>query len=307
MHTRRRLSVVIVCTGDTLSGTVDCAGLEATLAALEAQINPPDMEIIVPCHTRMTRIDEVRRRFPHVRFLDASGQHVSAGRSRAHHDRLRACGAAAAQGEIVAFIEDHIRPDPHWAAQVIAAHRQPYAGIGGPVDNAVDRALSWAAYFVDLGRYQSPLRAGASRIASLVNASYKRAALDEIRPVWCDRFNETLVNAAIIGSGQQIVLDPRPVVFQHREHLNLQVALVEFLVWGRSYAATRSAHMPYQFRLLYAWAAPLLVTVLWLRQARVVLDRRRHRAAFVRAAPYCVLLTTSWVFGEWLGYVTGRA
>jgi hypothetical protein len=150
------------------------------------------------------------------------------------------------------------------------------------------------------------LRPGATLVASLVNVSYKRSALEEIRQVWCERFNETLVNAAIVASGGQLVLDPRPVVYQYRPRLQLRVALLEFLIWGRSYAAARAADAPRQVQVLYALAAPLLVLVLWLRQAGRVLSTRRHRAAFLRAAPFGVLLTLSWVCGEWLGYVTGR-
>jgi hypothetical protein len=114
VHTPR-LSVVIVCTGDTVSHVVDCADLDATLAALHAQVDAPDTEIVVPCHARMMRIDEVQRRFPRVRFLDTGERLLRRGSGREHHDALRARGAAMAHGDVIAFLEDHVRPHPHWS------------------------------------------------------------------------------------------------------------------------------------------------------------------------------------------------
>src|SRR5437879_3318263 len=142
-----QLSVVVVLVGDTLSESCGTGDLERNLLALIQQVDPPPMEIIVPCHSRVTGVKALRRRFPHISFPDAGPLRSWESGGREHHDELRARGAGAARGEIIAFLEDHVRPDPFWSRQVVKAHSQPYAGIGGAIDNGVNHPLNWAAYF----------------------------------------------------------------------------------------------------------------------------------------------------------------
>jgi hypothetical protein len=59
--------------------------------------------------------------------------------------------------------------------------------------------------------------------------------------------------------------------------------------------------------LRFAAICPLLPAVLVLRLFRNVLRKRRNRAAFLRALPFILLLTSVWSFGELVGYLTGRA
>src|ERR1700681_5044734 len=105
---------------------------------------------------------------------------MSTGRSgsREHHDELRARGLALARGYIVALIEDHGIPAPDWCAQILESHRQPFAVVGGAIENGIDRPLNWAVYYCDFLRYQNPLQEGTSAFASDANVSYKRSALE---------------------------------------------------------------------------------------------------------------------------------
>jgi hypothetical protein len=120
---------------------------------------------------------------------------------REHHDVLRARGLAAAHGDLVGLLEVHARPDPQWCASVAAAHRQPYAAVGGAIENGVDRPLNWAVYYCDFGRYQNPVPAGETLFASDANVTYKRAALEGVRPSWQESFREVVVNRALTSLG----------------------------------------------------------------------------------------------------------
>ena len=86
------------------------------------------------------------------------------------------------------LLEDHARPDAHWAANVVAAHRQTHAAVGGAIENGIDRALNWAVYYCDFGKYQNPVPAGETPFASDANTTYKRAELESVRSVWGDAF-----------------------------------------------------------------------------------------------------------------------
>jgi hypothetical protein len=303
------LSVVVVVVGDTIDRCSDSTDLAATLDALAGQMDAPSIEVIVPYHARVSGVEQLKARFPSVHFLFVEHLRTFSerGGGREHHDELRARGMAAARGEIIGFLEDHVRPDPHWCARMLAAHRERYAAVGGAIENGVDRALNWAAYFSDLGRYQRPLPAGESAFASSVNVSYKRTALEAIAPVGVDLFSEPVVNQALMSRGEKLALCDDAIVYQHRRGLRLATVLQEFFVWGRSYAATRSALVPQSKRLMYASLSPALPALLLVRMTMRVFGKGRCIGAFLRAFPLTVLLTLSWSCGELAGYCDPRS
>ena len=304
------LSVVVVITGDTLSFRCDSTDLAGTLEALSCQNFPPPTEIIVPFHQGVDGIEALVRRFPGVHFMlvEHLKNQAGVGGSREHHDELRAIGMKATRGDIVAFLEDHVRPDSHWCACIVEAHRQNrYAAIGGAIENGINRPLHWAVYFTDLGKYQNPLKEGETTFASVVNVSYKRAKLESIRPIWQEKFNETIVNGALIERGEKIVLSARVIVRHYRHNLRLGTVMREFFIWGRSYALTRSRLVKNRRRNAYAILSPLLPGVLLLRMTVNLMRKGRNLLTFVKTFPITALLTTSWSCGELVGYFTSRS
>ena len=301
-----QLSVVVTVVSDTTEQT-DTRHLEGCLAALERQENAPAMEILVTCDARLAGVDALEKRFPNVRFLRAeklrSARH---GPSREHHDELRGIGIREARGEIVAMLEDHGQPDTRWCAQMAAEHRAPHAAVGGAMENGVDRALNWAIYFCDFGKYQNPVPRGASPYVSDANVSYKRAALERVAEAWKDAYNETRVHAALDAAGETLWLSPEIVVYQHRMNLRAGSALVERYVWARSYAATRMAGAGLGARLVRAALSPLLPPILLLRYFQIVRRTGRNQDKFFAALPWLILLTTVWAAGELVGYLSGR-
>lgn len=301
------LSVVVAIVSDT-TRRPDVAHLEPCLRALTRQANPPAMEIIVPYHPPVRGMARLEREYPEVEFLEIPHLRTYAALgSREHHDELRARGIAASRGAIVALVEDHAMPGRQWCAQVVESHRAPFAAIGGAIENAVDRPLNWAVYFCDFLRYQQPLRAGETVHASDANVSYKRAALEAVRPFWRAVFHERVVHAALRARGRKLALSPAMVVYQRRQGLRFGEALVERFVWGRSYAATRGRLAGFSRRLFWAAFSPALPLLLLSRMTAIALRKRRTAAAFVNALPITAALAASWSCGELAGYLTGRA
>jgi hypothetical protein len=296
------LSVVVAIVSDTTRARADARLLAGCLQALADQVEPPPIEVIVPVHERVDGIAALRERFPAVAFVEVAGIAPAAG-SREHHDVLRARGIAAARGDLVALIEDHARPDPDWSAGVVTAHRDGPAAIGGAIENGIDRPLNWAVYFCDFGRYQNPLPAGPAAFASDANVSYKRAALEAVRPVWAEAFREVVVNGALTDRGEHLALSPQIVVRQQRADLAFGPALRERFIWGRSYAMTRSASLGRGKRLVLALLSPALPVVLLGRMARTARQRGRHFGAFLRALPLIAALLVGWAAGEGAGYL----
>lgn len=302
------LSVVVAVVCDTLRSRSDTTYLERTLEALASQVDAPAMEVLVPYHTAIRGVEELKRRFPGVRFLEFARpkSYNPGGPGREHHDELRAAGMAQAQGDIVALIEDHGRPDPRWCARIVEAYRDGYAGVGGAIENGVDRLVNWAVYFCDFGAYQNPVPPGPTRMISDANASYRRETLEAIQEVWKDSFHQVVVNNAILERGGQLGIFPDIIVYQHREGLRLGEALAERYVWGRSFGASRCRWMSGPARVVRAGMTPLLPLVLVARMAAGVARKGRLRKQFAAALPLIGLLAFAWSLGELAGYVSGR-
>ena len=281
------------------------------LDSLKSTVNGVRMQCIVPYDDRLPAVDELRVQFPWALFVDARND-VKRFRlshfSREHHDILRSAGLRLADGNVVALIEDHAVPGSRWLQTVVDSHRkQPDAAIGGAVENGVDRLLNWAVYYCDFGRYQNPVSTGCVEFASDSNIAYKRRALEKTRHLWSNVFNETTVNWELVRLGQTLRLNPDQVVFQTRTDLSFVPALIERFVWGRSFAASRVAEASFGKRWIRAASClPLPVLLTW-RVFRTALSKGRHLDRLVMAMPLVFLLEIIWSFGEFAGYVTGKA
>ncbi len=307
-HSYPDLSVVVAIVGDTTSPRADVAHLTENLQRLTSgQIDPPSIEVIVPYLNHVDGIEALSNVFPQVVFLPVNDIDMSAyqGGGREHHDVIRARGMQIAKGRLVALLEDCALPAENWARAVVDAHESDFAGIGGAIENSVDRALNWSVYFCDFGRYQNPLPPGPSDFASDANTSYKAADLALIAPVWEKSFREVVVNEALKQKGRTVALDPSIIVNQNRKGLSLGDALQERFVWGQSYAATRNVSLSFPKRLFYAALSPILPALLFFRHASTAQSRKNNFGAFMRAAPLTVLLLMSWSFGEAIGYLVG--
>jgi hypothetical protein len=297
-----KLSVVVCVVSDANH-------LEGCLTALGQQINPPPMEIIVPYEAESKDIGDLIGRYPEVQFHSVKNLRLlvnQKGVSREHHDELRAIGLRIARGEVMALIEDHGRVDKRWAKNIMEAHMEPHAAIGGAIENEVDRALNWAVYFCDFGKYQNPLKTGPASYVSDANISYKRQALFSITEIWEDAFNETFVNGALMDQGEVLWISSDIVVHQHRQGLSLLAALKERYVWGRSFAGKRAQKMSFGKRLIYLALSPALSFILVLRKTQDVLTKKRLIGKFLLAFHLTYLLSVFWSAGEFMGYLTAR-
>jgi hypothetical protein len=282
--------------------------LRRCLDALCPQIDPDDGEIIVPYDRWSRDVAELSGDFPTVQFhyVDALGIASSADVSAHAHrlyDRRRAVGLALASGLIIAMTEDHAVPAPNWCHEIVAAHQQAHAVIGGAIDNAVDAPINWALYYCDFGRFGNPLRSGPAEYVSDVNLAYKRSALDAIRPLWREAYHETTVHWALRARGESLYLDSRLVVHQHRPTISLHQAYAERIQWGRVFAETRAAAVSGWRSACYAAATPFLPFLLAARILRNMLRQGRSIAQIAVALPLAAVLCTGWSLGEFLGYV----
>ncbi len=281
------------------------------LTVLNHQLDLEIAEVIVPYDSLCVDVGDLAEEFSGIRFhyiTDVGAASSGNITSRQHrlYDRRRAVGLSLARGRVVAMTEDYAVPAEDWCLQIRKAHEQPYAAIGGAIENGVDEPLNWALYYCDFGRYGRPLRSAEASYVSDVNISYKREALEAIRDVWRSVYHETTVNWTLRSNGQSLFLDSRLLVYEHRPRLTVSQAFREKIEWGRIFAETRIAKRSLSIRFLYAAGTLLLPTILTFRVFRTMLHRRGSAAHVVQTLPLAACLVAGTALGEFLGYLSGQ-
>ena len=175
------------------------------------------------------------------------------------------------------------------------------------MENDIDRALNWATWFLDFGRYQNPLPEGPSNFLTDVNIAYKRTALQRIRSVWENGFNEPDVHGRLLADGETLWMSPDIIVYQHRSGLTLGQIIRERFVWGRYFAGNRVRGKSLPVRTGYSIATLAVPGIILLKKTRDVVRKKRLLGTYLRALPYILLLALGWSAGELTGYLTGRA
>ncbi len=217
---------------------------------------------------------------------------------------LRQAGIAAARGEIVALLEDHCIFDSRWSEEIKKAHESASV-VGGSVENAsVERALDWAVYFYDYGKYMLPNSAGATGTLSGMNVSYKRTILDEIGEIYRNGFYETFVNEELKKRGHQLLLTPSAIVY-HKKNYETRRAAEHSYHLARSFAAQRVADSDFLKRAFFAATSLILPVLLPARIILATLKKGRHLKELVGATPYLIFLMLIWSYGEFCGYLFG--
>lgn len=286
------------------------SAMKTCLTTLEPSVSKHVLEVLVPYDSRLDSVPDLESRFQWAQFIDARKMVVAEDHgdsSREHHDLLRAVGLNLAKAPIVALLEDHGTPSANWCDAVLAAHRNSDAsGVGGAVENGLDRLLNWAVYYCDFGRYQNPVPSGPVEFLSDSNVSYKRDALWSVKHLWADAFHETSVNWQLCRNGATLLLDPAMVVYQTRQNLRFFAALRERFVWGRSFAGTRALEISSLHRVLFAALSFLLPFVLTLRILALGIKKKRFLTKLLLSLPIIFLLQNFWALGEFVGYITRR-
>lgn len=298
----RELALTIIV---TVVGGKRC--VRRCLSTLCPQVDFADTEIIVPYDSWSIDIGDLFEEFPKVTFHftpDINSASVVTKTYPKHYlyDRRRSRGLLLARGRLIAMTEDYAVPAENWCKQIISVHEQPYAVIGGAIENAVDRPLNWALYYCDFGRYGRPLAARDTEYASDVNVTYKYEALAAIRDVWQTAYHETTVNWTLHSRGETVFFDPSLVVFQHRPTITLGKAMRERLEWGRVFAETRVAACRTWQRVSYAGGTVILPALLLVRVLRHMFRQRRRPWLIIQTLPHTFCLLLAWALGEFTGY-----
>jgi hypothetical protein len=221
---------------------------------------------------------------------------------KAHVFELRAAGANAARGEIIAITEDHAVVSDDWAQSTLRAHaRHPGAAvIGGAVDNGSrERLMDWANFLMTFGAFLPPITAERhQRMPVIANLSLKRAALQE-NPIRAGELELTLVPKLV--AEDRAAYDDEPLV-RHvqtlgrfgtlRAHFENARATMGMQVEGQPWSERRRRG---SFR-----------RVLRLGEGAIGMVKEKPLPRRARCSlPLIMLLCATHVAGEWCGAAFG--
>lgn len=285
------------------------AALVRCLEALAAQADVPHMEVIVPYDDTIAEVGRLAERFVQFGFLSvgriaAAGDSESAYWKHVRYDCRRSLGLRAAHGKLLAMVEDRGWPKPDWARTMVRLHDEnPHGVIGGAIESAASSALGRAVFVCDFGRYEPPVQVDDPRYLSDINICYKREALQSVRALWQERYQEATVNWALRDMGVGLLLSAEPLVVQQREALSLGPMLLERLHWGRTYGQVRVREAARWKGLWWSAALPILPPMLYMRHVRSQLKKGHRAQELIEVSPALLLLLNAWSVGECLGYL----
>lgn len=169
------VSVVI----DTITARYDVEGggsmaedLAATLTGLERQSYPRELiEAIVVLDGNVPAMaaDEVRRRFPFVRFAESPAANYCAAKN---------AGAEVARGSIVALLDGDCEPEVEWLERLVSRLEPSIAGVAGRTRYARTSLRARTLSVPDFG-YVVAERSGAASGLNLNNVAFHRDVLRE--------------------------------------------------------------------------------------------------------------------------------
>jgi GT2 family glycosyltransferase len=199
-----RMSVV-VCTYNGSRTLREC--LEAALT-----LHYPDYEVIVVCDGSTDDSARIANSFEGVRVIETPQRGLAAARNT---------GMEAADGEIVAYIDDDAIADPDWLSHLAATFASgPFAAVGGP--NVLPPGSNWIAECVANAPGGPTHVLVSDREAEHVpgcNMAIRKDALQSIGgfdPQFRAAGDDVDVCWRLLDSGQKIAFSPGAVVLHHR-------------------------------------------------------------------------------------------
>jgi glycosyltransferase involved in cell wall biosynthesis len=283
------LSIIIAAwNGDSM--------LSECLGSLNNQTEKNNAEIIVVSNFQ-TVPTENDFSIP-VKFIEKS--------ANATVPQLRTEGIINASGKIIALVEDHCVFDSLWCQEIKKAYESGFSIVGGTVENARSKkALDWAVYFYDYGKYMLPNREGEGQTLSGLNISYKRETLEEVREFYRDGFFETFVNEQLKKRGHHLIMMPTAIVY-HKKNYEIKRAFEHSFYLARSFAARRVAGFGILKRICFSIIPIILPLLLMTRIITTTVIKGRYLRKLFRSVPFLILLISIWSFGEFCGYLFGE-
>jgi len=287
-----RLTVVIASTNDdrVLTQCVD---------ALASQVASGDVEVLlVRALDRPSSLagQGIAARASWLRWIDAPAQSTV--------PQLRGIGIAASRAGHIAMLEDDCVIGSDWCREAMTIQENAVA-VGGAVEpGPYRRALDWAVYFAEYGRFMLPVPSTPNAPLTGNNVVYARRALLALPMAQQADFREAAIHDTWQGQGLLTCVNGSLVVRNIHSWSTQDITSVPFH-HGRAFSAQRLQSRSAMMRAGFALLMPGLPFLKVARIVAEVVGRGRLVGHLVRALPWILVFVTSWSAGEFVGCLKG--
>lgn len=223
----------------------------------------------------------------------------------------RALGVEAAAAPLVAFVEEHARPRPGWAAALLAAAAEDegWAALGPAIANANPTVgFADASYLMSYALFRPEVAVrGDTRLVPGQNSCYRRDALRSLGPdlaTWLS--SDNVLVEGLARRGHRLTMVPAAVV-EHRNEAQVRVAVAGYWAYHRIYGHRRSRLLGWSpaRRLAYVVLAPLVpLYFLALALGRTRREPQQRRVLW-RHLPAILLVQSAAALAQAIGIVRG--
>jgi GT2 family glycosyltransferase len=270
--------------------------IEGCLRSLERQTIQP-AQIVVVDSGKDGAAGIIAALFPRVELLKFP--------DRKYPGDARNIGVGHASGKLVAFLDSDCIADPHWAAEILAAHQRPDPIIGGAVDNATSgSAVAWARYFSEFSRWMPSLAGGHMRDVPTCSMSIKLWAFERFGPFLEGTYCSDTAFCWRAGDAGYPPLFAPAIRVSHITPARLGAFFKKQTMHGKTFAKVRVREKRlsrWQTALLFL-GSPALPFLLFGRLIGRMTRSRSNLPAFVSASPFVLAGMIAWSWGEALGY-----
>lgn len=223
----------------------------------------------------------------------------------------RRLGVLRARAPVVAFLEEHARACPGWAAALLRAHRGPWAAVGPVVESGnPGRGHSEVVGLMSYGRCRPPQDAASTtRWLPGQNSSLRRSVLLAYGQdlAWM-LMNDNLLFARLVRDGHRLTFAPDARI-RHYDEATLAATVPSFFHYHRLYGHRRANLFGWTAarRLTYVLASPAIPLYFLVKLDRYLArdGRAAERALLWRQAPFVYLCQLAGALGQAAGLLGG--
>lgn len=283
------LTCILVC-------PTDLENVALTLRHLSLQTVADQLEVLLPCPVPMTIPSKISENFEACRVIVVPGP--------ARRGLMAAEAVRQASASLVVCVENHAFPNPDWAQQLVAGHRNDCVGVSPAVLlYNTSNLLARVCHRLDFGH----LRAEAPEFVEWTpwhNTSYRREALLSFGKELGELLElESHLQSRLLAQGEKLLLYPDAKIL-HTANSTWRTVLKTYFCHGRCFAADRCKEWPTWWRLLYAALSPAFVILM----LRAVWSKFENLETLPRLLYlfHVLIFSAARAAGEAVGFVSGR-